>query len=466
MFVLGIYNLVVMLSSKRKKNLKNILMDKNTIIRILVEKLENEIRNSIKENLHKKPMAGTPLEVMFLLEIINKECENYRNFLTQSQDKINVTQNDIDNIISTAAKNINKQVFDNMDDDETDNDFQNYNFEDEDFEYFEDEETESIENEKFLISSLFYKFCFSDEVASLFFNDDENSKEIAQNIKETTNLIDSTSFRMFNAFLKQQNILINQIEEDRFEYNNFEFDFSLTRRKIDNSNNFFEILSNNFENVKNEDDIELAVANNFVIYVENNKPKILCCVVNDPYVNKYSIRKVQTNGISSSIGFINDNKITTICEKIMEIIPKVEIVKPMYNNTNSKLNEQFKNYKDGLMLIIGDKNPAKGSDDNKTISFYLGLANKTKAFDFYELVRTNNNGVYFRIHTMNGLSTIAESTSEIIYNDMTKTEWFDLIYKTSMKHFFKEEVKLFKSGYVKQKSGGCLGMIIGLSFIC
>ena len=95
-------------------------MDKNTIIRILVEKLENEIRNSLKENLHKNPMAGTPLEGMFLLQIINEECENYRNFLSQSQDKINVTQNEIDIIISTASKNISRQVFDNMDDEDDD----------------------------------------------------------------------------------------------------------------------------------------------------------------------------------------------------------------------------------------------------------------------------------------------------------------------------------------------------------
>ena len=440
-------------------------MDKNTIIRILVEKLENEIRNSLKENLHKNPMAGTPLEGMFLLQIINEECENYRNFLSQSQDKINVTQNEIDIIISTASKNISRQVFDNMDDEDDDNDFQNFNFQDDDFEDddFEDDENENIENEKFIISSLFYKFCFSDEVAALFLNDDSHSEEIAQNIKNTTNLSDSASFLMFKAFLRRNNIQINQIDDDRFEYNNFEFDFNLTRRKIENSNNYFEILSNNIENVKNEDGIELAVANNFVIYIENNKPKILCSVINDPYINKYSIRRVQTNGISSSIGFITDNKISTICEKIKEIIPKKEIVKSV--NSNPKLNEQFKNYKEGLMSLIGDKNPAKGSDDNKTISFYLGLANKNKAFDFYELVRTNNNGAYFRIHTMNGFSTIAETTSEVIYNDLSKTEWFDLIYKTSMKHFFKEEVKLFKSGYVKQKSGGCLGMIIGLSFI-
>ena len=109
-------------------------MDKNTIIRILVEKLENEIRNSLKENLHKNPMAGTPLEGMFLLQIINEECENYRNFLSQSQDKINVTQNEIDIIISTASKNISRQVFDNMDDEDDDNDFRNFNFQDDDFE--------------------------------------------------------------------------------------------------------------------------------------------------------------------------------------------------------------------------------------------------------------------------------------------------------------------------------------------
>ena len=116
------------------------------------------------------------------------------------------------------------------------------------------------------------------------------------------------------------------------------------------------------------------------------------------------------------------------------------------------------------MSLIDYKNPAKGSDDNKTISYYLGLANKTKAFDFYELVRAKDNGAFFRIHTMNGFKTIVETNSEMVYKDKTSEEWFDLIYKTSMKHFFREEYKLFKSGYVKEKSGGCFGVLIFMGF--
>ena len=75
-----------------------------------------------------------------------------------------------------------------------------------------------------------------------------------------------------------------------------------------------------------------------------------------------------------------------------------------------------------------------------------------------------DNGAFFRIHTMNGFKTIVETNSEIVYKDKTSEEWFDLIYKTSMKHFFREEYKLFKSGYVKEKSGGCFGVLLVMGF--
>lgn len=437
-------------------------MDESTVIRLLIEKLENEIINSLRENASKNPMAGTPLEGMFLLEIINKECENFREFLIQGQEKIKISGEDIDTVISTAAKNINRKVFDNMDSDD-DNDYVFEDFEDEDFEDedFEDEDSKINNREKFMISSLFYKFCFSQEVASLFLNDDERSREIANNMAQTTNQNDSTTLLLFKSFLKQNNIQIVAIGSNTYNYNGFEFEFKATRHEIANSNNYFEILSNDIENVINEDELELGVANNLIVYVEDRKPKILYCVIHNPYSDKYMIRKISNNGTSANLGFIEDNSIDTISKKLLEVIPKKVVEN---QNNNLKLNEQFKNYKSGLMSLIEDKNPAQGSEDNKTISYYLGLANKTKAFDFYELVRAKDNGAFFRIHTMNGFKTIVETNSEIIYKDLTSEAWFDLIYKTSMKHFFKEEYKLFKSGYVKEKSG-CFGVLLVMCFV-
>lgn len=459
-FVTHIYKLAVMLPhNKRKTILKNNLMDKSNVIKILVEKLENEIKNSLRENANKNPMIGTPLEVMFLMEIINNECKNYKDFLIESQGKIDISDNDIDNIISTAAKNINRQVFDKKKDDDYDYSEELKKFEEENL---DDDDYEIYNHEKFIISSLFYKFCFSQEVASLFLNDDEKSKEVTNNMSKATGQNDSTPFILFNSFLKQNNIQIIAIGNATYNYNDFEFEFKVTRHKVENTNNYFEIISNNIENVKNDDDLELAVANNFIVYVENNKPKRLYCVVCDPYVNKYAIRKISSNGISANIGFIENNSINTICRKILETIPKNSTEN---QNNNVKLSDQFKNYKSGLMSLIEGKNPTTGSDDNKTISYYLGLANKTKAFDFYELVRAKDNGAFFRIHTMNGFKTIVETNSEIVYKDKTSDEWFDLIYETSMKHFFREEYKLFRSGYVKEKSGGCFGvfLVMGLA---
>jgi len=126
---------------------------------------------------------------------------------------------------------------------------------------------------------------------------------------------------------------------------------------------------------------------------------------------------------------------------------------------------EFKNFIPALMFYIEDKNPSLGSNDSKSICFFLSLRNLKKAFDYYELVKTVDRGVYFRIYTMNGFKQILETQSEVFYNDMEIIDWQNLIYEITMSHFMKEEYLALKKGYVKTSSG-CLvllGVIFGIN---
>ena len=120
-----------------------------------------------------------------------------------------------------------------------------------------------------------------------------------------------------------------------------------------------------------------------------------------------------------------------------------------------KLSNNFPNYRLGLMDLIHDKPIMDKSDDKMKIMHQLPLASSKKAFDFYELNNLNNGNVYFEIVTMNGFRSIVKTRTDLISNDLERHEWFDLISKTAIKHFSKEEYQALKHGYVKQSKSGC-----------
>ena len=130
-----------------------------------------------------------------------------------------------------------------------------------------------------------------------------------------------------------------------------------------------------------------------------------------------------------------------------------------------KIKEEFPNYLPALMFYIGDKNPVKSSDDSKMISYFIPLRNFKKGFDYYELTRQRDGGVFFSIVTMLGFKTLLRTDTQIIYGDLSEIEWQKLIGDYSNKHLMREEYQALKRGYVK-KGGGCLTSIfVGLVFL-
>ena len=119
-----------------------------------------------------------------------------------------------------------------------------------------------------------------------------------------------------------------------------------------------------------------------------------------------------------------------------------------------RIKDEFPNYLPALMFYIGDKNPVKSSDDNKVLSYFLGLKNFKKGFDYYELTRTKDGCVFFSVVTMLGFKTILKTETQI--------EWQKLIGNYSNSHLMKEEYRALAQGYVKKGGGssGCLGVLI------
>jgi len=126
------------------------------------------------------------------------------------------------------------------------------------------------------------------------------------------------------------------------------------------------------------------------------------------------------------------------------------------------LKQEYSYYNKAILALIGDKNPVVASDDNKILSYFLPLRNFKKGFDYFELTRHKNGGVYFNVVTMLGLRTIVKTESEIYFRDCSEMEWIDIIHNIKMAHFMTEEYQALKSGYVKKKDSGCLGTLIVL----
>lgn len=134
-------------------------------------------------------------------------------------------------------------------------------------------------------------------------------------------------------------------------------------------------------------------------------------------------------------------------------------IKNLIQLVTMKLENEFKNFKPALLFYLEDKNPILGSNNSKNLCYFLSLQNLKNTFDYYDLVRNDNNGVYFRIYTMKGFKQIAETNSKTFHNDLEIGEWQNIIYEISMSHFLKEEYLALKNGYTKTSSG-CLTVIL------
>ncbi|TVZ49853.1 hypothetical protein [Olleya sp. Hel_I_94] len=282
-------------------------MNSEQKIKILSEKLEDEIINSLREKADDNPMKGTPLESMFYLEIMNNTTKEFKNFLNGSKVKFDLTNEDIEKIGSKGYTAVYSKLFDENSEEDIE----------QDDEYPSTSQEELEEDEK-KIKLLFYQFCFDEEVTELFIEDSQNNRVIRQRMAETTTISESITYSLFKSYLKKSNIEFTETDITKFRYKNFEFRLMVDRVVIGDDSNYLEILTNDFSDIPNEDDLPLALANNFVVYVENFKPKFLYAVIKDPFLGKYALRKIATKGISSNVTFMRNNERDTIVDAVLE----------------------------------------------------------------------------------------------------------------------------------------------------
>lgn len=87
--------------------------DKKTINRMLVRNFEQSTFKIIKNKKDSNPMAGTPLEGLFYIEILNKSSDLNRKELEKKSKELNLSKEDIDDIIALGYLNVQEKIFTN-----------------------------------------------------------------------------------------------------------------------------------------------------------------------------------------------------------------------------------------------------------------------------------------------------------------------------------------------------------------
>ncbi len=187
--------------------------------------------------------------------------------------------------------------------------------------------TDWIESDKtkFKISSIFYDFCFSKETAKIFLTDNSMTEYISRGLKisrfqlQKMNILESI-FKI-NA-KKIHRIELGESSYSFYTINNFKFFIDTQRISIDKSDSYFEILYNDFEDVKDENGNDMAIAKEFILYIKKFKPKAIFVLVYDPILRVYALRRVTEDGLSFKLTFINDNNSSESIDYLTDYVLK------------------------------------------------------------------------------------------------------------------------------------------------
>ena len=130
-----------------------------------------------------------------------------------------------------------------------------------------------------------------------------------------------------------------------------------------------------------------------------------------------------------------------------------------------KISQEYPNLAKAIAFVASEKGESKVSDDNIKYAYQVPLRNFKKGFDFYEITRSKNRGVYYSIVTMLGFKTICQTDSKLYIIDEDFSNFTNEILAINLRHFQKEEYLALKKGYVKKTNSGCLGSVLLLLVI-
>jgi hypothetical protein len=181
----------------------------------------------------------------------------------------------------------------------------------------------AIDGAKFKMNALFYQFCFSVETAKMFLEENDMRPTISRalylSVLESNKFLELT----FKLFLKKRyGLEFETIGYKFYRYNGYKFFLDVDRIDIDEEVTFFEILRNGFENVKDADGNDCAIAHEFIVYVKDTLPVAIFIIVVDPLINKIAVREVFKDGQSSVIKFFNSNDDNEAIDFLKDFVSK------------------------------------------------------------------------------------------------------------------------------------------------
>lgn len=164
---------------------------------------------------------------------------------------------------------------------------------------------------KFRISMMFYQFCFSDQTAKIFLEDNSMSENISKGLMvsrfqlQKINILES----ILKIYLKKNHrIELGEGSSGFYTINDYRFFIDTIRVTIEKNDSYFEILYNDFENVKDENGNEMSIAKEFILYVKNFKPQAIFVLVHDSILDKYALRRVTEEGVNFKLTFLKNNE--------------------------------------------------------------------------------------------------------------------------------------------------------------
>lgn len=130
-----------------------------------------------------------------------------------------------------------------------------------------------------------------------------------------------------------------------------------------------------------------------------------------------------------------------------------------------KISQEYPNFAEAIAFIANGLGESKVSDDSIKFAYQVPLRNFKKGFDFYEISRSKDGGVYYSIVTMLGFKTVCQTDSKFYYADEDFNDFSNEIFAINLRHFQKEEYVALKKGYVKKSNSGCASSILLFSLL-
>lgn len=162
------------------------------------------------------------------------------------------------------------------------------------------------EKAKFKISTLFYNFCFSANTSKIL-KEGETRGNFASMLKRTTFKSEKTLQNMFWGFAKMKyQIILEKSADNFYKIDGFEFFMEEIRLPCVEGESYFQLLYNDLEDVRNEENDEMAVAVGFTLYCVDDVPSAIFVLVFDPIIGKSALRRVFEDGTSVRLAFIEN----------------------------------------------------------------------------------------------------------------------------------------------------------------